>query len=90
MRARSWFAAAVLTLGLGALSAAHAAPVAVTIAEAHAAQSLPGEHPAVPMECRPKGAGCKVMNGKNPEPDNNLCCSGHCNWDNGSQAYLCD
>jgi hypothetical protein len=63
---------------------AYAAP---TRAEQRAAQSLPGEHP---IACAPKGANCKTMNGSNPEPNNNICCSQHCTWDNGSQAYLCD
>ncbi len=45
---------------------------------------------SVEQTCRPKGAVCKVMNGKNPEPSNDLCCSSHCNWDNGAQNFLCD
>ncbi len=45
---------------------------------------------ATETTCRPKGAVCKVMNGKNPEPSNDLCCSSHCNWDNGAQNFLCD
>jgi hypothetical protein len=77
----------ITMLGFGGSGMANAAPNA---AESRAMQSLPDQHPPQEMECRPKGAGCKVMNGKNPEPDNNLCCSQHCNWDNGSQSYLCD
>jgi hypothetical protein len=42
------------------------------------------------LSCRPKGANCKVMNGNNPEGKNELCCSSHCNWDNGAQNFLCD
>lgn len=46
--------------------------------------------PAMADSCRPSGAGCTVMNGKSPEPDNNLCCSQHCNWSNENQKYQCD
>lgn len=84
MRARSFFAGVVMMFAFGGAYAA-----APTAAEQRAAQSLPDEH-AQPMACRPAGANCKVMNGSNPEPDNNLCCSQHCNWNNGAQAYLCD
>ena len=40
--------------------------------------------------CRPSGAGCTVMDGQNPEPSNDLCCSQHCNWSNENQKYQCD
>ena len=40
--------------------------------------------------CRPNGSGCQVMDGQNPEPDNDLCCSQHCDWSNENQKYLCD
>ncbi|HZS39213.1 MAG TPA: hypothetical protein VFF06_20420 [Polyangia bacterium] len=95
MKARLLFAAGVLALtmfGFGAPGTAHTATlrIAPTVAESRAAQSLPNEHRPQAMACRPKGAACKVMNGKNPEGDNNLCCSQHCNWDNSAQNYLCD
>jgi hypothetical protein len=77
-------------LALSPFSPAQATPFQPTTAlEARMGQSLPDEH-ALEIGCRPSGAGCQVMNGKNPEPDNNLCCSQHCNWSNGNQAYLCD
>ena len=81
MRIALAFAAIV---GFAGLSSA-----APTRAELRASQSLPDEH-ASPIACRPKGANCKVMNGKNPEGDNNLCCSSHCNWDNSAQNFICD
>ena len=40
--------------------------------------------------CRPNGSECKVMDGANPEPSNDLCCSQHCDWSNADQKYECD
>ena len=85
---RALLSAAVVTmLGFGALASVQAAP---SRSEMRAGQSLPDEHQAQELACRPAGAVCKVMNGKNPEPSNDLCCSQHCNWNNGSQEFICD
>ena len=57
---------------------------------AETATANEGQRDAKTLTCRAKGANCKVMNGQNPEPKNELCCSSHCNWDNGAQNFLCD